>query len=279
MDISFLATIPNVIWSAVIGSVLALSGVFLSNRNNTARLKLQLQHDADEKAKERTALLRHDVYLRTTEELVKTNAYLAALPQLDASKTNLSDGFQGFFSAAARLQLVAEPKTALLANALVGEYGELILSLMKCLAPANSAKSEIQIANDNYSRAQGEVARVLAEMTRLNESGNPDSCVFQALQRSFDFHQEQSLKFSNESQDAWLRFNAYGIKFQKFLLSRLRELAPRQLALMIEIRKDLGLDGDLHELETQMRDQMERMVLVFDSFISELSESTATGDV
>jgi len=114
--IAFLKSIPDVIWSGLIASMLTLGGVLISNGSNTNRLKLQLQHDANEKTKERTATLRREVYLRAAEELVKANAHLATLPQLDLSKTNLGDGLQGFFSATARLQLIAEPKTALLVS-------------------------------------------------------------------------------------------------------------------------------------------------------------------
>ena len=121
-----LQSIPAVIWSGVIASLLTLSGVFMSNLSNTNRLKLQLQHDEREKAKERTATLRREVYLRTVEELVRANAHLSGLPQLDITKTNLAEGLQGFASAAARLQLVAEPQTALLVNQLQADYSELV---------------------------------------------------------------------------------------------------------------------------------------------------------
>ncbi len=69
--------------------MVTVGGVLISNGSNTKRLKLQLQHDANEKTKERTAALRREVYLRAVEELVKANAHLATLPQLDLSKTNL----------------------------------------------------------------------------------------------------------------------------------------------------------------------------------------------
>lgn len=108
--ISFLQSIPDVIWSGLIASVLTLSGVLISNSSNTSRLKLQLQHDAGQKTTERIAALRRDVYLQAAEELTKANTYLGSLSQIDLAKTNASEGMQGFFGAAAKLQLVAEPK-------------------------------------------------------------------------------------------------------------------------------------------------------------------------
>ena len=267
---SLLASIPDVFWSGIIGAVLALSGVLISNRSNTTRLRIQLQHDANEKAKERTASLRREVYLRTVEELVKANSHLASLPNLDPTKVNLGDGLQGFFSAAARLQLVAEPKTALLVNKLVGEYGEFVIDLLALLQPVHAARSDIQIADSHYTRVQSEVTRVLGELTKINESGNPNSAAFQGLGRSFDFHQGQSSKFASDSKAAWSRFNKANIVFQRAVITKLRDLAPRQVPVMIELRRDLGLNGQMDELEAQMRQQIQRMEDRFNALISAL---------
>lgn len=74
----FLKSVPDVIWSGLLASFLTLGGVLLSNRGYTQRLRLQLDHDAAEKTKERTAILRRETYLRAAEELVRVNAYLAS---------------------------------------------------------------------------------------------------------------------------------------------------------------------------------------------------------
>lgn len=268
--VSLIESIPATIWSGIIGAVIALSGVLLSNRGNTSRLRIQLQHDAAEKAKERTAALRREVYLRTIEELVKANSHLAGIPNLDPTKVNISDGLQGFFSAAARLQLVAEPTTALLVNRLVGEYGELLLELLAQLQPAHTAHSEIQSANHHYTLAQTEVTRILGEIAKLNESGKPDPSTFRALQSSFDLQQGQSTKFAKDRDDAWSRFNSANISFQQALLAKLRDLASRQVPVMIELRRDLGLGGALDGLEKQMNLQMQRMEERFNTLIASI---------
>lgn len=272
MFIALLQSIPNVIWSGLIASALTLSGVFISNRSNTNRLKLQLQHDANENAKERTAALRRDVYLRTIEEMVKANSHLANLPQVDLSKSNLGDGLQGFFSAAARLQLVAEPQTALLVNKLAGEYAELTFRLMTHLMPASQAKIDIQVADDLYSKAQTEVNRILAEMAKLRESGKPDAQTFQALNAGFEFQHSQASKYADERSDAWKRFNQHSVTFQKFLLSELRDISSKHIPVMIEIRRDLGLTGDLAEIEAHMKQQIIRIEAQFDALIASLKD-------
>jgi hypothetical protein len=270
--IALFKSVPDVIWSGLIASVLTLGGVLISNRSNTNRLNLQLQHDANEKAKERTSTLRREVYLRAAEELVKANAHLAGLPQLDLSKTNLGDGLQGFFAATARLQLIAEPKTALLTSQLAAEYGELVFKLMTHLLPVSRAKTAIQIADNLYSEEHFEVRRLLSEMAKLNESGRSDPQVFQALDTSFKFHQSQTTKYADERSTAWIAFNQSNIAFQRCLLTQLRDIGAKQIPVMIEIRRDLGLTGDLAGIEAHMKQQWLRMESNFDALIAALKD-------
>ena len=56
---------------------------------------MQLQHDSAEKSKERTAILRREVYLLAAEELTRATNYLASLSQIDLAKTNVTD-FKAF---------------------------------------------------------------------------------------------------------------------------------------------------------------------------------------
>jgi hypothetical protein len=269
---SLLASIPATVWSGILGATLTLFGVWLSNRGHTSRLRIQLQHDADEKARERTAVLRRDVYLRGIEELVKANSHLAGLPNIDPTKVNIGEGLQGFFAASARLQLVAEPKTALLVNRLAGQYGELLLELLAQLQPAHAARSDIQMADHHYNLAQAEVTRVIGAMAKLNESGKSDPAAFRSLQSSFAFQQEQSEKFAAERDAAWGHFNAASVAFQRALLAKLRDLASWQVPVMIELRRDLGLAPELHGLDEQMREQMRRMEEHFNALIAKLGD-------
>lgn len=270
-----LQSIPDVIWSGIIASILTLSGVLISNRSNTTRLQTQLTHDRQEKIKERTLSLRREVYLKTVEELVKLNAYLASLPQQDIGKGNLGEGFVGFQTASARLQLVAEPRTALLALRLSGTYSELFLELMHHLMVLGEAKSDIQIADDLYTKANNEAQRILSAMTQLNETGEPDQQAFDALQRSFQFSQEQASQFAANRSAGWASFNRGNIAFMRDLFSRIREIAPQQMKLLVEIRRDLSLTGDLTEVEEEMQKQLDRMTEKLTQFLQAMESKIA----
>jgi hypothetical protein len=261
--VDLLLSIPDVVWSgvvaAVLTSVLTLSAVLISNRSNTNRLRIQLEHDAAEKAKERTATLRREVYLRAVEELTKANSYLASLPQADLQKTNAAEGLQGFFVAAAKLQLVAEPKTALLVNQLVSAYAELLLRLLARIMPLQKARTDISISDDLYNQAQGQVTRVLAEMAKFTEAAHVDNHVFGALQRAFESYQGQAQKYATDRGVAWDEFNRLNIEFCRQLLTDLRVVGELLIPVQVEIRRDLDLISDLAAFREQMQNQWNRM--------------------
>jgi hypothetical protein len=268
--VSLLQSIPDVVWSGLIASALTLSGVLISNRSNTNRLRIQLEHDAAEKAKERTATLRREVYLATAEELTKANAHFASLPQSDLAKTNAADGLQGFLAAAAKLQLVAEPKTALLVNGLVATYGELLLRVVARLMPLQKARIDISINDDLYNKMHAEVTRVLAEMAKFNEAATVDDLVFGALQRAFNSYQEQAKVHGDARGRAWNDFNRLNIEFARQLLTDMRLIGEQQIPVLIEIRRDLGLNADLDAFRKQMDDNWKRMSLQIDGLLNAL---------
>lgn len=271
--IEFLRSIPDVIWSGLIASLLTLGGVLISNGSNTKRLSIQLQHDATEKARERTATLRREVYLSAVEELTKANSHLASLPQTDSAKANIAEGIQGFFGAAAKLQLVAEPKTALLVNQLVATYGELLLRLMERAIPLHKTRSDISINDDLYIKAQAQVTRVLVEMTKFNEAAHVNDAVFAALQRSFEGYQAQTLKYAAKRKAAWNKFNCLNVEFCRQLLTEMRIVGEQQIPVLVEIRRDLGLTTELAAFRQQMESQWIRMSAQFDALLRTLQGS------
>lgn len=265
-------SIPDVVWSGIIASMLTLSGVFLSNRSNNFRLRMQLEHDALEKFKERNGKLRQEIYIRVVQELTKANSYAASLPQVDILKENVASGFQGFFSAAASLQLVADSKTAILANELVGAYSEILLKIIIRLSPLQDAKAKIEL-NDKYCvRALNETQRVLDEMNKINEAAKNDRLIFEALQRSFDFSQGEAERYAIGRNAAWVEFNSENAKFSLQLFADMLVITKQQIPLLVEIRRDLGLATDV-EILKQMEDQVNRMSLNFKEAMQKLQES------
>ena len=154
---SVIQTIPQTVWTALMGSGFTLLGVIFANRHSREQLKTQLAADAEEKAKQRLAELRKAVYLEGAEELVKANAVIGALPQTDLSKVNVGFELKGFFASMMKLQLVGDPKTARLANGLASSYGEVLGRTIIQVLPIRNAVSELAINDNQFVEHQNEI--------------------------------------------------------------------------------------------------------------------------
>lgn len=272
--IQILKFIPDVVWSGISAAVIALSGVLISNWSNTTRLKVQLRHDSEEKTRERIATMRREVYLKTVEELTKTNLHLASLPQKDPTKENLAEGILGFLTSAAKLGLVAEPKTAILMNQLVSVYQELVMNLVARSMPMYRLKSTITIHENMYQEAQAQVTRVLGEMAKFNEAAQINDIVFGALQTSFQNYQEQADQHSANLNATWCEFNRLNCDFCRSLIEEMRKIGEQQIPVLVEIRRDLGLTTDLNAFRLQMENQWQRMSVQLDDFLQILQTNS-----
>lgn len=251
--LSYLTKIPDVVWSGLLASALTLAGVMLSNWSNTKRLVKQFSHDSEEKAKDRIHSLRKEVYLKAAEEMAKANGYLGKIAQMDASKENVGDGLSEFFAASAKLQLVCQPNTAQLAGELATRYGEILLGLVAKASPVHSLKTTIRTADDFYDRNQAEVTRILAEMTQLNESGQPNPVRFAALQHSYERAQSAANHFAEQRSKAYEQYEVAMRDYLIELLRQIRSVGTLQVQLTAAIRSELSLDTNLAEYEAHLR--------------------------
>lgn len=263
-------SIPINIWSVVLGSIIALGGVLISNWSHSSRLKVQLKHDAELKAIERKAAMRRDVYLNAAEELVRANSYLGSLPQIDFTKTNIGDGLQNFFSSSAKLGLVAEEETGKALSELVLAYSGLLFKLLINVVPISEQRNKINIINGHYEEGQTEIKRILAEMNRQNESGAPDEHVFNMLNSSFQFQQKRAKELSDERNACWEKVNEYTKKFALLLMDEMKAITVLQAPVMVGIRKELDIDTNIESYKALINSSAERVRDQLDSFLTSL---------
>ncbi|SFL05670.1 hypothetical protein [Lysobacter sp. cf310] len=271
--LDWIAAVPDVIWSGVIASVITLGGVMLSNWSNTRRLVRQLGHDANEKQKDRNAVLRREVYLTAVEEFVRASHKMGTLSQIDPTKSNFSEGFQDFFVVAAKLQLVSNASTARLVGELVTTYGEVLLEMIGIVQPIHDVQADIAIADEAYARYVEESRRVLTAITQFRESARTESAVYEALQRSFEFSQEQANKHSQARLTLRDQQTAMHFELTKSLMPILKRIAEVQAPVMVAIRQELDLDGDVGDFRRQAADNILRMDSAMNAAVQKMEQA------
>lgn len=144
-------------------------------------------------------------------------------------------------------------------NQLVADYAELLLKILASLLPLQGLRADIAICKDLYEQAQVEVKRVLAEMIKFNESAQTDRAILKALQRALDSQQSQLQLYASERSEHWDNFNKLNVKFCRSLIPEMQRLGEIQIPVLVEIRRDLRLTGELDAFRAQMQANAERM--------------------
>ena len=78
--LNLLASIPDVIWAAIIASGLTFLGVSISNRANRKCLLIQLDHASKQQDKERELQIRKQVYMEAAEAIAESIKDITLLP-------------------------------------------------------------------------------------------------------------------------------------------------------------------------------------------------------
>jgi hypothetical protein len=261
--------VPGLVWGVLLGALLTIIAVLLFHWGTARRLTQQQRFERDERAAERTAVLRREVYLHAAQELIKANDYLLTIPQLDARQP--MQGLQGFLASVAQVQLVCDVRTAQLVGELAAMYPELALKAYGKARPIQDLQVAIEASDDACTRAQAEVQRVLAAMSRLSE-GTPESGQnFLALQKAFLHQQELATRHGHEREGLCQQRNTLHRRFVRELLLDMKRLSEAQFPVMVALRQELGLSGGrLDEFRWQMGAQWTRLDAQLDGAIEAL---------
>lgn len=254
--------LPAVVWSGIVAAAMTLigtlGGVIATNWGNTNRLRIQLEHDSAEKAKERLLALRRELYLEAIDANIRGLAYFGTLPQADFTKPDAEMPVRNLLAVGAQLQLVVSQETVQLVSDVVSAYGELQIKLMAKVMPMHNLRSDINIRNTQHENAQAEIKRVLALMTQFNESGQRDAAQFERFNRSFEFARTVSDEAADERSGFWDQLNALQRQYMMDLMPELKLLSELQTRLLVELRQELDVGGDIEIFKQVMQKQMRR---------------------
>ncbi|MBU1130453.1 hypothetical protein KKE45_04005, partial [Patescibacteria group bacterium] len=122
--------IPDVVWAAIIASVITLTGVYLTNRGSFNRLIKQLDHESYQKDRDRNMELRRQVYLDAAEAITGNHLVLAKISILDVSDSDLSNQFSKSAAIISKVYAIGSAKTVKTVSELTSVMGSKYLLLI-----------------------------------------------------------------------------------------------------------------------------------------------------
>lgn len=268
--ICYLSMVPDVIWAAIIASLLTLTGVFLSNRQHSKQQRTLLKHEKEQSDEERKFELRKSVYLSVAKELILAKQHLVNLCNIDLTKNNPSEKLTEFFTAAEKACLIASDDTVKSINKLLGTFMELFYSLLLKAIPIQNARAERNIQNDTFELHHGEVSRIIASMTQFNEENKADPIVWKALNNNLNFQMEMANTAKQARSKAWDDLNALKTEFVKHALSEMQPLEKLTVPTVVALRGELNIPSQIDAYHAGMEKRFSQMETMVNKFLAKL---------
>lgn len=267
----FFSSVPDVIWAAIIASVLTFAGVLLTNRHYARQQKAQLEHERKLAEADRMFKLREGVYLAAAAEVTAAYQQLTNLSSIDVSKVNPADGLAGFFVAANQASLVASDDTVKTISEFMIGYSGAFFELLGKVGPIQEARVDRDIYDGNHQQYRNEVSRILSSMTQFNEEAKANSAVWNALERSLEFNMKEAEKAASARDDAWQELNAQKLVFLREAVPAVKAVANLAIPALVAIRNELGISTDIDAYRDDFENRFTRVQQQLEQFVSKIT--------
>jgi hypothetical protein len=255
--------------SAFLGVIL---GAFLNNWGSTKRLNLQLNHDANERKKERLAILRRELFLKAAAANSQMIGLLSNFPKADLDNFDSDSRVRELLSVCAQLQLIVRVDTARIISDFGTACTELVMKLTPKIVPMKTLAFEIKFLNSRYDEVTAETKRVLAAMAHHNEIGVKDRDAFDRLNRAFSNSQEISQKIVDDRGNAENKLLALQREYAKNLFKELKHVNELEIKVLVALRNELEVEGGVSDFTEMANNQLMRIMKAYDEFEQKIYE-------
>ena len=265
----FLRGVPPVVWSGVIGAVVAsgisLLGVRLANSSSLARLRVQHEHDkieadiqrqadAQQKQEDRKAAIRREAYTEAIEAVHGVLALVGHLFEMRLNQEKEDEPLQKFLQANSKVWLVAEAPAAHLSRDLANRVGELYMAALQLAHPSRLKKEEWWQHGEKLEQAQSEVKRIESLISQAHERGAPpeETAPIVASWRATN----DWIKSLVNTRQLILN-DLVPLRLDAFpkMMELMRPVQQVIVELVSALRGELGLATDLAEFRRQLEEQ------------------------
>lgn len=200
--VQFFNSLPATSQSAVIASVVTLSGailaatialigVFVTHRGNEKRFSKQLEHDRQQKRVDREMDLRKAVYLGAAEAIDAGLVVLSNYANLEKTPEELFREFSGKRSALSKIHLIAKEQTVTAVLAFSTEFADEVKRLSLLRNPLTQIQARIRMLGDHIQIFGKERDRMVDLMKQLNFEGNQDQRRWAFVRHTFEFEKKR----------------------------------------------------------------------------------------
>jgi hypothetical protein len=257
--IELLKQVPAEFWGIVVGSLLALAGVVLSNRANLRNLREQFLHDREVRTKEREHALRKEVYLEVAEAIKTGIECISQHANIDLTHEALVGPYMAKSSSIAKAYVIGGAEVVTTLVTLGGKISTAMLRLAAKRAELFGYKQRIAEREEKMRLADSESSRFLEIMRQRNIEGTADQRVWDVLNQNFEFELVQFREFSGERDALIAEGRPKHLAFINECAAEAHELWRYVIPAMLAIRRELELPIDEETVRNLFEANVEEM--------------------
>jgi hypothetical protein len=266
----FLSKVPDVVWAAVIASLLTLGGVWLTNRGNNKRLLDQLQHDAAERARERQMSLRREVYLKAAEAISKAYTILMGLPQADLQSTAWKADVNAISESLMKVHVVGTDDTVASITRFSSEFSKALIELSEKRLPLDQLKARIDTLSNLMNGSAQERDRYIAMMKEFNLMGLTDQRLWDTIQHNYEFENKRNQEYADEHAKILQQHGVLLMNLMKDGYQKVIEIGHVLVPALCAVRNEMDIPIDANRYRQLMEETRAEMEGALNHFIDNI---------
>ncbi len=179
-------------------SFIALIGVVYTIRDSNSQLIKKLDHDSNQRDRDRDMALRREIYLNATEAMSQWKVLLSKLCDLELPQSKINEELCVISSALSKIEVVADNKTIQVISRLSSELTSANLELISKRSTLMFLKIDVDVLEVSIQKCLVAQKENSDFITKFLLDGNPNQSSLKIAQGNFDYWMKQFEKLFKE---------------------------------------------------------------------------------
>ena len=238
--VAFMEAVPATVWGFLVGSLVTVIGVALTNASNTKRLRLQHAHERELDARARDLSMRRDVYLAALEAMATGMTTVGSFGELEIPFQDLMRQYMGKAGAMGKITIVGREETI----RAVADFEQALTGAFMRLSGQRNAVDQLFKRTRALEAKLETTTQEQERLATLLECSSEDDGDGARLRRSLEHEQRREAELRTELHTAEAAFHPGMMDLIRTSMQEVAALDTMIVPVVSSVRKELGLPFD-----------------------------------
>jgi len=238
--VAFMEAVPATVWGFLVGSLVTVIGVALTNASNTKRLRLQHAHERELDARARDLSMRRDVYLAAFEAMATGMTTVGSFGELDIPFQDLMRQYMSKAGAMGKITIVGREETI----RAVADFEQALTGAFMRLSGQRNAVDQLFQRTRALETKLEATTQEQERLSSMLERNTGDDGERDQLRRMLAYEQRREAELRSELQAVEAAFHPGMMDLIRTSMQEVAELDTRIVPVVSCVRTELGLPFD-----------------------------------